>query len=156
MPNGLWYANQDYDTGSGIAASAFSKGDLLQLDSTSSLSRIDPASAITFGNAVVGIALADSVDSLAGADSGPPESVYLIPGRDDNLWASLATNVSDVTPGVEADVLFAVANNRYFVDPASSNTPRVVVVRGTAGPLAVDQSNESKVLVRLLPHVTEF
>lgn len=152
MPNGFWYANHPYDTGSGVAASAFSKGDLLVLDSTSSLSRAEPASAAS----IVGIALADSVNSLARADSGPPESVYLVPGEDDNLWASLATDISDVTPGVQADVLFATANNRYFVDPSSSNTPRVVVVRGTAGPLAVDQSIQSKVLVRLLPGVAAF
>lgn len=144
MPNGLWYAGGDYTTESGIPASAFSKGDPLQLTgSPSEVSRIEPGGTIS---PIAGVALSDSDQSIASFG----EVVYLVPQPDTLFWASIATNVASMDtafrPGVEYDLLFSLANNRYYVED-SSNTPRVRIVRG---PGDIDQSVQSKVLVRLV------
>lgn len=142
MPNGLWYAEGPARRYAAKPASAFSKGDILQLDSTSSISRI----AVTWASGVdwVGIADADSTQSI---DNLVP---YLVPEEGTELWCSLSTALtSQVTPGVEGDIVFSTANNRYYFD-TSANSVRARVVRGTAGPGAIDQSVQSKVIVRLI------
>lgn len=142
MPNGFWYASGGYSTDKAIPASAFSKGDLLQYDSNSSLSRLNekfPAAAD-----IAGIALADSTQSI------DDHVTYLIPESDTHFWASLISNhASDVTPGQESDVKFDTADGRYHLDPGSTNSVRAVVVRGTD---VVDQSVRSKVLTKLIYH----
>lgn len=145
MPNSFWYAGGPCETLHAKPASAFSKGDLLMLDSTSSVSRVNVL--LASGVDWVGIALGDSNQSILG------NVPYLRVDERTELWCSLATNLtSHVTPGVEADILFSTANNRQYFDPASANSVRAVCVRGTAGPLSVDQSVQSKVLVRLIRH----
>jgi hypothetical protein len=145
MPNGFWYAGGDTHTfESAIPSSAFSKGDLLTFTSNSSLSRINPQ---LLGADIAGVATSDSIDSIDNQCS------YIVPGPDTLFWASLdSASGSALRPGTEADVLFAVANNRYYVEPDSTNTAIAVIVRGSAGVGAVDQSVQSKVLCKLIYH----
>ncbi len=147
MPNGFWYARgETHEFAEAIPSSAFSKGDLLTLDSNSSLSGVD----VTFSSSadtVIGVALADS-------DSSINDRVgYIIPGADTVFWASLqSVDATALVPGLECDVRFAVAENRFYVDPSSANTLMVVLSRGDTGVGAIDQSVQSKVLVRFLTH----
>jgi len=142
MPNGFWYAGGDYTTEQAKPASAFSKGDLLMLDSSSSLSRIPSVATGTYGNDIVGVALCDSDQSLNGFVP------YLVPQRDTEFWASYSSAVaSNMLPGQECDAFFAVANGRYYLTNASSNSGIAVIVRGNAD---ISQSVQSKVKVRLM------
>lgn len=141
MPNGFWYASGGYSVEQGKPASAFSKGDLLMLNSSSSWSRV-PSVASGIDNDIAGVALCDSTQSIE--DRVP----VLIPEDDTLFWASLSTALSSATVGSSADLFFdATDNNRYYVDPGSSNTARAVIVRGT---VEVDQSVQSVALVRLI------
>lgn len=146
MPNGLWYAGGDYTTESATAASAFSKGDVLQLTgSPSEVSRINPLLSAS-ANPIAGVALSDSDQSITQFQ----EVVYLVPQPDTVFWASLQTTVASADtafrPGELKDLNFIVAENRYHVIN-SANTPRVKIMRG---PGDIDQSVQSKVLVRLV------
>ena len=147
MPNGFWYARGvTHEFSEAIPSSAFSKGDLLTLDSNSSLSRVEEVFTSS-ADTVIGVALADS-------DSSIDDRVgYIIPGPDTVFWASLqSVDVTALVPGLECDIAFDVAENRYFVDPSSTNTLMVVLSRGDTGVGAIDQSVQSKVLVRFLTH----
>ena len=147
MPNGFWYARgKTHEFAEAIPSSAFSKGDLLTLDSNSSLSRVEEVFTSS-ADTVVGVALADS-------DSSINDRVgYLIPGADTVFWASLQSNdATALVPGLECDIAFDVAEGRYFVDPSSTNTIMVVIARGNTGVGSIDQSVQSKVLVRFRTH----
>lgn len=146
MPNGLWYAGgHTHRVEASVPSSAFSKGDLLIYNSSSSLSRM--AETMASGADIAGVALCDSIDSI---DNKVP---YLVPGPDTLFWASAdSATGSALTPGFECDILFAVANNRYYVAPGSANSVRAVVVRGAAGVGNVDQSVQSKALIKLIYH----
>lgn len=149
MPNGFWYAGGDTHTfESAIPSSAFSKGDLLLFDSSSSLSRMPWASTPGMAGAdILGVAMSDSIDSIDNLCS------VLIPGPDTLFWASLqSVDTTALLPSLECDVRFDVVENRYYVDPSSTDTLRVVLVRGNAGVGAVDQSVQSKVLCKLIYH----
>jgi len=137
MPNGLWYASGDYHTDAIKPGSAFSKGDLLALDSNSSLSRLNPY-AIAAGT-VYGVATADSIDSIE------DECTVLIPTPNTIFWSRTTSGVTLLT-GEESGISFvAAAPGRQWVDE-SSTTNAAVVVKGTD---RLDQSRISKVLVRL-------
>ena len=123
----------------GIPVSAFSKGDLLTLTSSSSLSRIGEL--FPSGAKIVGIALADSNQSVL--NKVPYQAV-----TDETLcWASADTAISALTVGSRLDIAYGVGNGRCYVTNASSNSIRAIVVKGS---LEIDQSDNSKVLVRLL------
>ncbi len=145
MPNGFWYAGGDTHVfESAIPSSAFSKGDILTYASASSLSRIDETFSSS-ADTLAGVALADSVDSIN--DQVP----YIVPGPDTLFWASLqSVDATALVPGLACDIRFDLAENRYFVDPSSLNTENVQIVRGNTGVGGVDQSVQSKVLVRLV------
>lgn len=140
MPNGLWYAGGDsHKYEESIPASAFSAGDLLFLTSASSLSRFPEL--MPSGALIAGVAVGGSNQSIANKCS------YLIPGADTLFWASCSTALtSHLTVGEKHDINFGLGNNRSFV-VASQTSSRCVIVRGTQ---EVDQSVQSKVLVRLL------
>ena len=144
MPNGFWYAGGDTHVfESAIPVSAFSKGDLLTYASASSLSRVNVIFAGSTAT-IAGIAMSDSVDSIN------DQVVYLVPGPDTLLWGSLqSADATALTPGLACDIGFDVDEGRYFVDPSSTNTQVVQIVRGNTGVGAVDQSVQSKVLCRL-------
>ena len=140
--DGFRYASGGYSTEQSIPASALSKGDLLTYTSTSSLSRINEL--MPSGADIAGIALCDSTQSI---DNKVP---YLVPEADTLFWASVASNFgSNLTPGFECDVAFAVANGRYYVAPGSTSSVRVALVRGNAD---IDQSIKSQVLCKLIYH----
>ena len=142
MPNGFWYAGGDYSTEQSIPASAFSKGDLLTFTSASSLSRINEL--MPSGADIAGVALCDSTQSISN------KVPYLVPQPDTLFWASLDTAFgSDLTPGFECDVAFGVGNGRYYVEPSSTASVRVALVRGNAD---ISQSVQSKVLCKLIYH----
>lgn len=136
--NGFVYARGPYETDERIAASAWSKGDLLGITSTSSLSRVDPQT-----NEVMkfGIALADSTDSIRGV------CVVMIPDPTTEFWLPAT---SDLTTGASSGVTFDVASGRYAAD-ASSTTQIVKIVKGTD---ELDQSIRSHVLVRFADSAT--
>jgi len=136
MPNGFWHASGPVNYREIIAASAFSKGDILALDSSSSLSRLNPY-AITAG-AVFGVAVSDSTNSI----NNVCVVAEILPG---SKWWSRTTSGVTLIRGEESGVSFvATAPGRYWVDE-STTTNAVVIDFGTA---EVDQSVESKVIVR--------
>lgn len=145
MIQGFNYSSGDgYDTIQSIPASAFSKGDLLTLTSTSSLSRISEL--FVSGNDIVGIALCDSNQSIGN------KVTVLVPSADMVFLASTnSATGSGLSTGVECDISFGTPNGRCYVD-TSANSVRAVVVRGTIGAMALDQSVHSQVLVKLIRH----
>lgn len=128
-----------------IAASAFSEGDAVVYDSSSSLSRA-PALNIT-ATELAGVARADSVDSVN--DLVP----YTRPTDEDVFFSELtATTVgSDVTKGQVVD-LQADSEGRHY-SANSGTTASMAVEEGTGDVLG--QSDESRVMVRFLNTVLE-
>ena len=145
MPNGFWYAQgETHRFDSAIPVSAFSKGDVLTLDSNSSLSRVWERFASS-AQTIVGIATSDSNASIN------DQVGYIIPGPDTLFWASVQSNDATAqTVGLECNIGFDVAERRNFVDPSSNDSTRVVIVKGNVGVGAVDQSTQSTVLVRFV------
>jgi hypothetical protein len=136
MPNGFWYASGPQVYREIKAGSAFSKGDLLTLDSNSSLSRLNPYAATTATQYAV--ALSDSTNSINGV------CVVQEITPTTRFWSRTTSGVTLIR-GEESGVSFvAAAPGRQWVDE-SSTTNIVVVDFGTA---EVDQSVESKVIVR--------
>ena len=143
MPNGFWYAGgETHRFDSAIPSSVFSKGDVLTLDSNSSLSRVDEVFN-TSADTIVGVA-------TSGSDASINDHVgYIIPGPDTTFWASVqSADPTAQTVGLECDIGFDLAERRYFVDPSSTNSTRVVIVKGDVGVGAVSQSVQSTILVR--------
>ena len=136
MPNGFWYASGPYRTDERIAASAFSKGDILCLDSTSSLSGLNPYAATTATQ--YAIALADSTDSIKNL------CVVMQIQPTTRFWSAISSPMTFIT-GEESGVSFvATKPGRYWVDESSA-TNIVVVVDGTA---KISQSVQSKIVVQ--------
>lgn len=136
MPNGFWYASGPYRTVETIAGSAFSKGDILGIDSNSSLSRLNPYAVVS--GSIFAVAASDSVDSVNNRVVG------IIPESDTHFWSATTSGVT-LIPGENSGVSFvATAPGRYWVDE-STTTLAVVVVNGTD---YIDQSVQSKVIVR--------
>ena len=147
MPDGFWYARgKTHEFAEAIPSSAFSKGDLLTLDSNSSLSRVEETFTSS-ADTIVGVA-------TSGSDASINDRVgYIIPGPDTLFWASVQSNdATALVPGLECDIRFALGDRRYYVDPSSANTKNVVISRGNTGVGAIDQSVQSTVQVRFLTH----
>lgn len=142
MPNGLWYARGTYKTRTAVAASAFSKGDLLMYDSSSSLSRWDVR--FPSGAKIAGVALADSLDSFT--DNKVP---YIVPDADTVFW-SRVTPTSAFTPGLEVD-LVPDAAGRPVADTSSNSARFVFEEIGNSLP---DQSTQSYGMGRILSSTT--
>lgn len=141
---GLRYARGSLTMRQGKPASAFSQGDILQLNSASSLSRIAPT--WPSGADIVGVAMADSIDSINNYVA------YAAPETDTVWWASADTALtSNLTPGLELDIAFSTANGRYYVT-TSTNSVRAVVVEGDVELGDIHSSVESKVLIKLISH----
>ena len=139
MPlDGLRYAKGDYDTREVKPSSAFSKGDVLMLTSVSSVSRINPY-AISTTNFVAGVALSESIDSIA------DKVVVLVPKDDTEFWIPVAAG-STLTAGATSGLSFVVGTSRYYAEDSGST--KVVVI--TAGVADCDQSTVSKVRGKIL------
>lgn len=134
MPNGFWYASGPYRTDERKPGSAFSKGDILTLDSNSSLSRLNPYAHAA--DTVWGVATCDSTQSIANLCTA------IIPEPTTHFWLRTVSGVT-LIPGEDSGVSFVVASGRYYADE-STDTKAVTVVRGTAD---IDQSVQSKVVV---------
>lgn len=141
---GLRYAFGPADIEEAIAASAFSKGDLLVYDSTSSLSRAPVA---TLGSIdIAGVALAPSLQSFR-------NQVPFIKAGPDTVFWSVITPGSNVTAGIELDLVDDNADITDLGRPivnTSTNTGRVVVERPIAR--MEQDSGVSRVLVRFIRH----
>jgi len=136
MPNGFWYAYGPHRTEEVIAGSAFSQGDILALNSASSLSRLNPYAATTAS--VYAIALSDSTNSI----NNVCVVLEVQPGT--GFWSATTSGVTLIR-GEESGVSFdATKPGRYWVDE-STTTNMIVVDKGTA---EVSQSVQSKVIVR--------
>lgn len=142
--SGLHYAFGPADIEEAFASSAFSKGDVLMYDSTSSLSRADLR--LTSGADLAGVAAADSLQSFR-------RQIPFFKAGPDTVYWSVITPGSNVTAGLELDL---VDDNGDITDVGrtltalSSNSVRVVVERPIA---RVNQdSGVSRVLVRLIRH----
>lgn len=121
--------------------SAFSKGDLLSV-TASGVSRINEL--MPSGEDILGVAECDSTQSISG------KCLVRIPDADTLFLASThSATGSGLTTGQELDIAFAVPNGRYYVT-TSTTSVRVAVVRGTIGPMAMDQSVHSQVVVKLI------
>ena len=139
MPNGLWYASGPCRRDERKAGSAFSKGDVLTLDSNSSLSRINP---YAWGTAALyGVATADSTDSIKDGKVG-----CIVVQPTTRFWARLEAGDTFVTGG-ESSLSFVVGSGRYFVDTTvtSGTSASVVCINGTDD---IDQSVQSKVILQ--------
>lgn len=144
MPTGLRYSRGPASVREEEPASKFSKGDLLQYDSNSSLSRIDER--FTSAATIAGVALADSQDSIAKAD-GVNRVPYLIP-QQGTRFLSDATAQNTLEPGDDVD--FDVDGDGRPVVVDSQNSVRAVVERG---PNEVEgQSVQSRVEIGLIFH----
>ena len=140
MPNGLWYASGPKRCVETIAGSAFSKGDLLTLDSSSSLSRLNPYAATA--RSVYAVATTDSdssVNNRVGAIVIQPTTYF---------WAAVTAS-SALTTGEQSGISFDTdLTGRYELD-ASTTSFLVTVIEGTD---RLDQSVQSKAIVQFKSH----
>lgn len=121
----------------GKPASAFSRGDVLMLNSASSLSRIPPL--FPAGAVIVGVALADSTKSINN------KVTYAIPHSETVFW-STCTPGSSFTRG--ANVNFNADAASHLIANGSTGTVRAVVVKGVAD--VANQSVESRIQIRFI------
>lgn len=133
---GLHYAEGTFEMRVGKPASAFSKGDLLVLNSSSSLSRI---AIIETGADIVGVAACSSLQSVDNL------CTYLVPGFDTIFW-SACTPGSTFTRGANVNYNDDAAGRP--VANASTGTVRAVCHKGVGD--VGTQSVESRIQVRLI------
>lgn len=116
--------------------SAFSRGDVLVLNATSSLSRAPD----TVGIDRAGIALADSTKSIQ------DKVTYAVPGADQIFWADIVAG-STWAVGSIATIAYSAAS-RYHASTATTGLASTVV----AGTAEINQSGASRILVQLVRH----
>lgn len=144
MAQGFVPAQGEFDFYEFIPSSAFSKGDLVQLDSASSVSGIDTASPPD----ILGVAMQDSVDSIR------DRCVICVP-RPSSVFLSVSTPGADLPVGAEVD--FDVDGDGRPVVVASTDTPRIVIVKGHDAESEVGGlSDQSRVYVRLMYNADEL
>ena len=141
---GFSYAGGPFREVWGKPASAFSAGNVLEFNSSSSLS----AANLTLANDFVGVAITDSDKSDV---NGRVPYVLLQTGT--RFWAHTATNVtSTYTEGSGWDFILSGGNH---IVQSSATTVRVVV-SPSGNQANIDQSNESRIQVYFLGSGTEL
>lgn len=135
--HGLIYAFGPADIDEGVPASAFSRGDLLVFDSSSSLSKADVT---VNGYVIAGVALADSNKSFR--DQVP----YILAGDSTVFWSNVTAGVSNLTAGALVD--FDLDGASHPTLASSGNTARAIVER----PLGMmkQTSGTTRILIRLV------
>ena len=136
MPNGFWYASGPKRMDERVPGSAFSKGDILALNSASSWSRLNPY-AVAAGT-VYAVATADSTDSINDKVPG----VVVQPNT--YFWAAVTAG-SALTTGEQSGVTFDTSLTGRLELEGSGGTAVVSVVEGTD---RIDQSVQSKAIVQ--------
>lgn len=147
---GLRYSRGPFQTLEAEPASTFSKGDLLMYDSNSSLSGMDMR--FPSGEDIAGVALADSVDSIAQAD-GVNRVPFVVP-KSDTYFLSDSTADSRFTAGTEVDIGVDSDGRPVVVSPSSATTARAVIQRGTE--TVQGQSTDSRVEIGLIEHAGDI
>ena len=132
----LWYAWGKYEMGEAVAASAFTKGDILMYNSSSQLSSL-PQVGQTTGD-LAGIAASDSADSVN-------QKVAYVKITPDTVFWSNATPGSTYTVGAKVNFNHGALTQGWGAN-GSSGTVLAVVERGVAD--IEGQSVESRVLLR--------
>lgn len=140
----LWYAGGPERITTGKPASAFSKGDLLMFNSSSSLSRL-PTSTASLGavakGTVLGVAMASSLESIEN------QVPYLVLQHGTQLWSDTTTGVSAFTKGARMDVEYTGAT---FKITTSAITPLAIIdVNGSSADIS--DSNRSRVRIQIDP-----
>lgn len=133
----LSYARGHVRESTGTAGSAFSKGDLLQYNASSQLSRYN---ALLPTAAVVGVAMADSTESLNG------QVPYILIQRDTVLWSDITNAASAVTPGQRMDAAYIAGYG--FLAGTSTNSP-LLIVDAEGGQANIVPSTDSRVRVMI-------
>lgn len=147
---GLRYSRGPFQTLEAEPSSTFSKGDLVMYDSNSSISGMDMR--FPSGEDIAGVALADSVDSIAKAD-GINYVPFLAP-KSDTYFLSDATTGSRFTAGTECDIGVDSDGRPVVVSPSSATTARAVIQRGTDN--VQGQSTSSRVEIGLIEHAGDI
>ena len=129
----IWYASGPERYSTGIAASAFSKGDILVYTSASSLSRLQTSSA-SLGAAIgeiVGIALASSLESIAN------QTPYLVLKENTVCWSDCTTTGSQYSRGEGVDFEYTGAT---FKVTTSAITPIFIIDANGASNDVIDSA----------------
>lgn len=135
MPSyGLWYAYGPKEMREAVPASAFSAGDILCLDSNSSLSRMPATFPLSLP--VAGVACSASTASANN------KVAYIVPEADTVFWSECTTG-SQMT---EQEVLDIEYTSARFMVTTSNNSRTVRIQRGTED--VGGQSLQSRVLVK--------
>lgn len=144
-PFGLTYAEGPYRIEHAVPSSAFSKGDILQFTSASSISRANPVTM----TALAGVALAASTQSYRNLVP------YLVADNETVFWSRASTVKSQYTEGERLDFEYTSA---IWMVSNSRNTRSAIIYKGSAADAAqwnTDNSAISYVLVRLASSRTE-
>lgn len=144
----LWYASGPCRETTGKPASAFSKGDILMLNSNSSLSRI-PTSSASVGALATGlvyaIAKADSIESIA-------DLVPVVIALPETVFWSDATIGSSFTKGERVDVEYTGGTFRLTTSAISA----MLIIDPNGDDSAVVDSASSRRRVSFDPDWTHY
>jgi hypothetical protein len=135
----FWHAYGPYEMGEGIPASAFSKGDILTYNSSSSLSR---ANNTATNDDIAGIATADSTQSIG------DKVTFVKVNSDTVFWADVNAG-SAQTRGALSSLSYTAAVGHAVLSTGTAGN-RVIIERGPAN--IPQQSVQSRVLVRFIGH----
>lgn len=137
---GLRYAFGPAEMEEGRPSSAFSKGDILVYDSTSSLSRAPLLTLSTID--IAGVAAANSLQSFRN------QVTFFKAGPDTVFWSDLTGGISTLSAGRELD--FVEDSEAHPMAINSELTARAVVERELAR--TNQDSGATRILVRLIRH----
>lgn len=141
------YAKGPYQSMTAIPSSAFSKGDLLQFNANSSLSRLRDPNASATAAAIVGVAEASSLESL---NDQVPYTLAL----EGTIFLASCDSTSQFTPGEKLDVDYTDSfPDTRFVVASSTNSPQVII-HAAGGSEELIDSARSVVLVKFDPEQT--